>query len=333
MPRTTAIVAVVATVFGRAVAPALPGTAAGIAGLINGSQMAVAILSLYLFFFTGMLTVWLAVSSLAEANLPASYRLGVVPATALVAVLGIAALVAQVEPRWLLWMGVVSGSVALMAAPRALALRATRATGFVLALVGVGGLLHIVARMAAVRASEAALTTLYAYSRLASSGAFALHLAALVVAALWVARRRWVPAAAITVGVLVLALVLVAAARSGSDVDASPVAVLASRAFSELTRHPIPFVPALIRNLVHVLTFALAGIIAVTRHRSSCLASAVALALLGSGNTDIPLCAMMLTLAALLAPAATVQATGREDRARGEHEVAADLAAPTETDG
>jgi hypothetical protein len=251
-----------------------------------------------------VLTVWLALASLAHPELPRSYRLGILPATGTVVVLGIAALVAPVEARWLLWMGLISGSVALVAVPGTLAAPRSRAVGFVLLLVGAVAFLQVVARMLAVRASDEALASLFGYARLFSSLGFVLHLTALALVAVWLAARRWALFGGVAGGAVVLSLLIAWAASGGSHVEASSAQVLAARTFDELTRHPIPYVPAWVRHGVDVLTLVTVALAAGAWRKPALLSSAASLSLLGSGNADIPLCAIMLTLGALLGPLA-----------------------------
>ena len=300
--RTLAVLGVVATLLGRGVAPALPGTASGIEGLIDLSRSLAAVASVNLFFLAGMVTVWLAIASLAQPGLPASYRLGVLPATATVIVLGIAALIAPIEARWLLWMGVISGSVALVAVPGTLAHRESRAVGFVLLLVGIAAFLQVIARMLAVRASDEALAALFGYARVFATLGFALHVAVLALVGLWLSARRWALLGGVGTSAVAFSLFVAWAAAGGTRVDAVAVQVLAARAFDELTRHPIPYAPALVRHAVDVLTLVTVALTVGAWRRPALLAAATGLALLGSGNADIPLCAVMLTLGALLGP-------------------------------
>jgi hypothetical protein len=300
--RALAVLGLLATLLGRGVAPALPGTAAGIEGLIEASQALAAVTSVNLFFLAGMLTVWLAIASLAQPELPASYRLGVLPATATVVILGIAALIAPVEARWLLWIGVISGSVALVAVPGTLASPPSRAVGFVLLSVGIVAFLQVIARMLAVRASDEALAALFGYARVFSTLGFVLHVGALAIVGLWLAARRWALLGTVGASAIAFSLFVAWGAAGGTQVDATALQILAARAFDELTRHPVPYVPAFIRHTVDVLTLVTVATTVGAWKKPALLATAVSLALLGSGNADIPLCAVMLTLAALLGP-------------------------------
>ena len=298
------MLALLATLLGRAVAPALPGTVAGIDGLIEASRLVAGVVSVNLFFLAGMLTVWLGIASLAHSDLPASYRLGVLPATATVVVLGTAALLAPIESRWLLWMGVISASVALVAVPSTLADSRSRAAGFVLLLVGIVAFVQLLARMLAVRASDGALAVLFGYARAFSTLGFVVHIAALALVGAWLAARRWTLLAGVGTGALAVSAFVAWGAAGGTHIDASLLQVLAARAFDELTRHPVPYVSAGVRHTVDVLTLITVALVVGARRRSALLAAAMGLALLGSGNADIPLCALMLTLGALLGPLA-----------------------------
>ncbi len=307
------MLALLTTVLGRGLAPALPGTAAGIEGLIEVSRTLTAIATVNLFFLCGMLTVWLAIASLAHPGLPTSYRLGILPATATVVVLGIAALVAPIEARWLLWMAVISGSVMLVAVPGTLASSRSRAVGFVFLLVGIAAFLQVLARMLAVQASDEALATLFRYAQAFSTLGFLLHIAILAIVGLWLGARRWVLLAVSTTLAIGFSMFVAWAGAGGGEVEATTLQVLVNRTFDELTRHPIPYVPALLRHAVDVLTWVTVALTVGAGRRSAMLAAATGLALLGSGNADIPLCAVMLTLGALLGPLAPLTTPDHEE--------------------
>jgi hypothetical protein len=82
--------------------------------------------------------------------------------------------------------------------------------------------------------------------------------------------------------------------------------VFLARALGELTRHPRPLVPLSMLHALEVARYALVLVAVLVPARAPTSAAALALALLAVGSTDVPACAVMLAIAALLAPLGAV---------------------------
>jgi hypothetical protein len=299
--RTLALLAVVAAVFSRAVAPALPGTAAGIERWIALSRIVAAVTSAQFFVLASLALVWLALASLGAARLPLLLRVTALPVSFTIVVIGVASTLSNLQPRWLLWLAVLSGLLSLLSAPRALAVSRSRATGLLLALAGVATFVDMGARLLAVRAGQHALASWFFTAQVLATCAFGLELAALFVVALWASGRRPGVAALGAGAIAAVAIAVTAAGARGTLVDARPIEVLVARAFGELARHPRPLVPLAVLHAVEVSRYALA-LLVLARGRNPLNAAALALAVLAIGSADVPACALMLTIAALVAP-------------------------------
>ncbi len=318
--RALVLLGAAAALLSRALAPALPGTAAGLDRWITASRALGATVSAHFFVLGSMFLVWLAVASLAETRLPTLVRLVALPLSFTVIVIGVAAVVSTIEPRWLLGLGAASGLAALVCAPRTLGAVRSRAAGLALIVAGLSAFVEILARSLALRAGARALAGWFLGAQVIATASFVLEIVALVLVALWVrGRRPWVTAlgAAAVAGLVV---VTTTAGIRGMMVDAHPFEVLVARALGELTRHPRPLVPLTMLYSLEVARYTLVTVAVLVPRRLPTSAATLALALLAIGSTDVPACAVMLAIAALLGPLGAVS--------RGAIEVAPSTAPP-----
>lgn len=209
-------------------------------------------------------------------------------------------------------LAVGTSALAVAAASASMGASETRAAGIVLALAGAGSFVLLVARVLAVRASDAALATLFSAARAVATVGFALDVAMLLLALLWLAARSRIRLGLMTAGVALIGAVAAWLAYRGAVmldvVGSGSVEVLISRASSELVRHPRPLVPTVAVYGVEIAAFAAALVAAATRTRSGLASAAIALALGARMATDIPIHALALVLAALMAPLASASA-------------------------
>jgi len=293
--------ALLASIEARGIAPALPGSKAGIGSVIAAADRLAAFLT-QLFALGGtMLAVRLGLASLRERTLGLFYRLLAVPATGAVVTLVLASTTQPLDTRVTLLLAIVSSLLAVGAAVRCLPSPATRAAGFVLALVGAAALTRITAAVLAGRASEQALVTMFGFARAVSTFAFVLDLASLAIVGLWLTGRNWTRGALALGSMLVVAALVAWGATRGSQYDARLWQVLAARSLAELTTDPAPLVVPQLRYAVEVLAWLLAVVVLFSRQRSAWIKAAISAALLSRATTDVPALALCLTLGALLA--------------------------------
>jgi hypothetical protein len=295
------VLGLVASIEARGLAPALPGSKAGIGSVIAASDRLAAFLT-QLFAFGGtMLAIRLGLASLRERTLGLFYRLLVVPATGCVVTLVLASTTQPLDTRVTLLLACVSSLLAVAAAVRCLSVPATRAAGFVLALVGAAALTRLGAGLLAGRASEQALVTMFGAARAVATFAFVLDLASLAIVGLWLTGRQWTRGA-IAFGVMLAFSALIAwGASRGSHYDARLWQVLAARSLAELASNPAPLVVPQLRYAVEVLAWILALITLVSKQRSPWIKGAISATLLSRATADVPALALCLTLGALLA--------------------------------
>ncbi|MCB9588500.1 MAG: hypothetical protein H6718_24035 [Polyangiaceae bacterium] len=295
-----------ASVFGRALAPALPGARAGFERWITWGDRFGAVFSQAALLVGTVTTVVLLLTNLKQNGLGIVYRL-------LMAVFGAGTLTVvmtahrhRIRADSVLVVALVTSILAFWSSLPALRTPRSRGAALVLLAAGLSALTHTVARALAIYASDNALVSLFGVARGVATIGMLFDVGALVLSVLWL----WVPkprvgATVLAVGTL-LSVLLVGAAASGSAPDASLFAVIADRALTELTQHPAPLVPQTVRAGIEVLAFALAAGALLQGAERKLSGVVIALAILARGSTDIPLCAMSLLLAALLAPLAAV---------------------------
>ncbi len=304
--RGLAALCVLTALVARGVAPALPGSTTGIERWIVASDRAAAFLSQLVVISGVMAGLWLLLAILRDTRLGPLFRLWAAPVAAAVITLVLAAARGPIASKWTLGLGFCAAALAGSAAWPALRSATTRASGFVLALAATAAALQVSARVVAVHASEHALPSVFWVARLLTSSALFLDVAALVIVVVWLGAGR-PRRAAIVIGIVLAAVALGCwGALRGSQLGASLWQVLAARSLAELTRHPMPLLSPLVRFAMELGVLATTAIVLVSRRRGHAIHALVAFALVARGATDIPALALMLTLAALIAPLASV---------------------------
>lgn len=301
-----ALLAVSASLLSRMLAPALPGTVSGIDRWIVLTGRLAGIVSANFFLAAALVMVWLSLAVLVESRSSTPVRLMALPVSFTVTLVALVSVLSQVHPRWLLWAGALVGLFAVAVVPGALRASRTRAMGLSFAITGAIALTDAAARWLALRAGTQALVGWFRGAQVLATVALALELVALLVLALWVIGRRPRVAVLGALTVSLCAVVLTTLGARGTQVDASFLEVLIARVFGELTRHPRPLVPVAVVHAMEVSRHVLVVAALLVPGRSVSVAVAMALAALAMGNTDLPACAVMLTLAALAGSLAIV---------------------------
>ena len=300
--RCLALLAVAATLMGRAIAPALPGSMTGIGRWIVGAEDAAAFLS-QLFAVSGAAVLLvLLLNLLRSPRVAVPFRMGVAPASAAICTLVVAAAAGPIDANWTLGLGLLSAALAAAATPLALRAESTRGVGIVLGLGALAALVHVGSRLIAVQASIRALPGVFTVARGVATAGLVLDLVVLLLAFVWAVRSRILPAVAIGSVILALSATASWGALRGVHYEASTWQVLAARTLAEFCRHPMPLVDPSLRFFVDVATWSTTVGVLLARGRGHAQASTVALVLLAHHATDIPALAMAMALAGLLAP-------------------------------
>ncbi|HMJ12500.1 MAG TPA: hypothetical protein VK524_13845 [Polyangiaceae bacterium] len=297
--RVFALTALLASVMGRALVPALPGSQAGIGPWIVFAEWTCAALTQAAAVFGSLLAIRVLLSLRRADALGRGYWLLTIP-TILTVSLVSAAMQGQLAPRMIQLLGVLSAVTAMIASTQALSRPATRAVGLVLGATSFSALLHMASRLIAIDASERAVVALFDVSRNLATLALGLDAVVVVVALAWLAPRGLLRRGiALSVFACLTAACVVMAQRE-AHYDAGLAQVLVGRSLSELVRHPLPFTPLWVRQAFEVMSLLIAlGVVFWTRHPAS-LQVALGLALLSRTGSDVPALALFLVVAALL---------------------------------
>ncbi|HEX2881114.1 MAG TPA: hypothetical protein VHO25_16395, partial [Polyangiaceae bacterium] len=301
--------AALAVFLGRGLAPALPGSRAGIEAWITHIETGTTTLpalGAWLTQLTLLSASWLSMHFslvlLGQRSIPAPLRFVVTTLGALLFAIVSLANVAQGQlgGSWLIAAASSALLLATVAAARALRQPTTRATGLILLGSAASGALQLGSRVLALDASNRARAADFVIAQRCASAAFVLTTATLVFALYWLwtsDRKRQITLVALAV--LPTGLIT-SAALSGGGEAGTWWQHLAARTLSELRTHPDPLILVPLRDGVELCAL-FAGVVVLARANTPTSVSAVAaLALISRGNVDIPLCALLLGCAALL---------------------------------
>ncbi|HYQ31134.1 MAG TPA: hypothetical protein VER04_28060 [Polyangiaceae bacterium] len=313
--------ALLATIVGRGIAPAIPGLAVGIAPFITLSGRVAAFLSQLVAAGGVAAAIRLAGGALRLPKLDLGYRLIALPGSAIVIALVMAAWARPLAPELCRMMALAAIAASLAGSLASLRLRETRASGLVLGAAGLSGLAHLLSRELMARAAEHLDVSSKHWAIGVSALATLLDVVTLGLSLTYLGHGKLRKVAIAAGWVLVPALALGVFAAHGSAPGASVVRVLAERALGQLSRAQTTFVPGALRfTVTAALLFAAGACVAKPGERGR--ASVVlAMSLLSLGATDMPLPALWLVVAALLSPKQVAQhspagAPGRAPSAR-----------------
>jgi hypothetical protein len=305
--------ALMASVLGRGLAPALPGSSAGIGQLIVGVEDLGAFSSQFMLMMGTAVCVRLLLTTL-ECRSYLFRPVAIVTCAAALPVV-VSASSRHLSPEWLIALVGLSATLALASAMPALRAPQCRVAGLVLLTVTLGSLVSAAGRTIALYASQQVEATLFMVAR--GIATFGLLLDALSVAwvALWLARRLHLRGAWLIGGAIAVSLVVVWTGRQVDAEDSATWGLVAGRALAALTAHPDPFIGSGVRYFVEVLALLLAAI-TLWFQRPAGVGATLSFALLARVSGDVPLCALMLMLAALSAVRASLQSVEPDTSAR-----------------
>ncbi len=303
--------ALLATLLSRALIPALRGLRTGLTPIIDAITTLSSFTSALGLVLLGAYCVKTLLQLLSSAQLPAGFRLALVPLGTGACTLVFLSPFTQLDTLVIAALALTTALLLLATAPPLLARAATRGVGLALALTALSGVVALTSRGLALRASEAALPGLFERARLLATAAFALDVVAVVVAAAWLAAPRWRLLALAAPLTLLTALGLTRAVTAGGLDSASLGAVLVRRAVLGLARHPAPLTGLPLRITLEVATVLLCGALVGlpgARREQRAARGALAFALLSHGALDIPFMALCGVVAMTLATVAALQA-------------------------
>jgi uncharacterized MnhB-related membrane protein len=300
-----ALLALVATVFGRLLSPALFGSGTGLDRWIMAAQ-ALGNVSSQAVAAGGVAFALRAVGvALGKSGLGIAYRMVVIPAVVVTSALAMRATGHALEPELASALAISAIVGAAAGAPIALSSPASRALGLVLGLTAVAGAADFAGLSLAASAIEKGSPGAYRMATVLSTIGFVLELGMLVVAIAFVTAGNRIRAAVLGGVSALVAALLVYMLHAANGADASTTEIVVARAASTLLRSPPPYVPAAARLMLEVGGFV-AALAAIFMTRKSPLAPLIALCLTARGSPDVPIPALLLVVASIAVPAYAV---------------------------
>jgi len=276
--------------------------AVGIASVIVLSGRVAAFLSQLVAAGGVAAAVRLGVSALRSPRLDLGYRLVALPGGAIVIALVMAAWARPLEPDMCRTMALAAIATALAGALANLRVTETRAAGLVLGSAGLSGLFHLLARELVSRAAERLDNTSLHWAVAVATLATLLDLIALGLTLTYLGRGDRRKVLLIAAYVLVPAFALGAFAAHGSAPGAGILRVLAERTLAQLSRAPAAALPSALRFAITTALLTTAGMCVLRPGERSKTSVVLSLSLLSLGAPDMPLPALWLVVATLLAP-------------------------------
>ena len=294
--------ALLATIFGRGLAPAIPGLTVGIAPFIVLSGRLSAFVSQLVAAGGVAAAIRLTSGALRLPKLDLGYRLVALPGSAIVVVFVMMAWARPLEPEWCRTMALSAIAASLAAAVASLRLRETRASGLVLISASLSGLSHLLARELVRHAAERLDSASLHWAVRVATFATLLDLIALGFSLTYLGQGK--PRKVLLGASLVLtpALMLGWFAARGSAPGAGLFRVLAERALAQLSRAPAAALPGSLRFAITAALLLGAGLCISKPGARGKANVVIALCLLSLGAPDMPLPALWLVVAALLSP-------------------------------
>ncbi|MEO8905955.1 MAG: hypothetical protein ABI488_25675 [Polyangiaceae bacterium] len=305
--------ALLATLVGRGIAPAIPGLAVGIAQFIALSGKVSAFLSQLVAAGGVAAAVRLGANALKSPRLDLGYRLVALPGSAIVVALVMAAWARPLEPEMCRTMALAAIAASVAGAIASLRLKETRASGLVLGCAGLSGLGHLLARELVSRAAERLDSRSLHWAVAVSTLATLLDLVALALTLLYLGQGKRKQVALLASYVLVPALALGWFAAHGSAPGVSIARVLAERTLAHLSRAPAAALPVAVRFSITAAVLATAGLCVLRPSARGKASVVMSLSLLSLGAPDMPLPALWLIIATLLAPKQVAQVSLPDD--------------------
>lgn len=309
--RSLAILGVVALVFGRFVAPALPGAIVGMSRVVRAFEILGGALS-QLFGVAAIVGVVLALLATVPTSMPSWLRLlGIaVAGYAALIVLGGAATNDHVPEASALLAATFAGSFAVATAVASRSSRVARLPALLLGLVGTAAVIRACSGFVLLYGARSiAPEALLRVGRTTATISALLVALTLMLALVYIGRSAkteptagvpgrptvWSPA---TLAVLVLAVLCARQATLGAAADAGMLNVLLKRAADRFLVQPEPHFRLPIRLFLGFLTPLTAAALLFVR-RLPTLTSALALLLVAADITDSPLGSITVVLASL----------------------------------
>ncbi|WP_437746379.1 hypothetical protein WME73_16290 [Sorangium sp. So ce302] len=307
--RPLAVLALLAMILGRMVAPAMVGLAVGIERAVHTIELAGAGAS-QLFAIGAIVVAMALISAVVRSRVPYALRIGAIVAGSFVILVVLHATVQRVPDLSAALIGVSAAILALGSAWEALRVPFVRPVAAALGLVGASALVRLAGVLLAVWANDRGSKALAGATSSVATAAFALDALAVLAATVALGAGREArprdaepprPRLVSPLSLVALASALFAtrAALAGAADDASIVEALFRRALDRLLTRPAPVVPLSMQLFVAALSVVVVALAIVAPPRLPALGGALALLLVAGSAPEVPLGALSLVIAAL----------------------------------
>ncbi len=299
-----ALAGLVATVLGRGVAQALPGSSTGIGSLIASVDQ----LAAFSTQFMAVMGVSTCVRSLLSTmHCPSrTYRWSAVLVCAAALPVIISASSRALPPPWLISLVGLSAALGVAAARPALQAPHSRAAGLMLLAVTLGSLVSGFGRVLALYASHEVEARLFSVARGIATLGLVVDALGVGLAVIWLGRRSRTGLSLAALLASVAGAVVWFGAHGGELASLQGLGGFVSRTLDSLTAHPDPFVAAGFRYFVELFALLIAAVTLWFRNPPG-VGETLSFALLARVSGDVPSCALMLMLAAFCAVRASLQ--------------------------
>lgn len=299
-----ALAALIATVVGRGIAPALPGSGTGIGQLIASVEQVAAFSTQFMAVMGVSTCVRMLLSTLDCPSRTFRWCAVVVSAAALPVV--ISASSRALPPAWLISLVGLSAALGVAAARPALFAPQSRAAGLMLLTVTLGSLVSGFGRVLALYASQEIEASLFGVARGIATLGLLVDALGVLVAVIWLTRRSRAGMALAAFLASLAGAVVWFGAQGAELPQVQALGAFVGRTLAALTAHPDPFVAAGFRYFIEIYALLVAGVTLWFRHPPG-VGESLTFALLARVSGDVPSCALMLMLAAFCAVRASLQ--------------------------
>ncbi|WP_437818798.1 hypothetical protein [Sorangium sp. So ce1078] len=307
--RPLAVLALLAMLLGRMLAPAMVGLAVGIERAAHTVELAGAGAS-QLFAIGAIVIAMALIGAVVRSRVPYALRIASIVAGSFVILVVLHATVQRVPDLSAALIGVSAAILALGSAWEALRVPFMRPVAAALGLVGASALVRLTGVLLAVWANDRGSKALAGATSSVATAAFALDALAVLVATVALgAGREARPRDAeqprprlvspLSLAALASALLATRAALAGAADDASMVETLFRRALDRLLTRPAPVVPLSMQLFAAALSVVIVALALIAPPRLPALGGALALLLVARSAPEVPLSALSLVIAAL----------------------------------
>ncbi|WP_437491049.1 hypothetical protein WME75_14875 [Sorangium sp. So ce1014] len=315
--RPLAVLALLAMILGRMLAPAMVGLAVGIERAAHAIELAGAGAS-QLFAIGAIVIAMALIGAVVRSRAPYALRIAAIVAGSFVILVVLHATAQRVPDLSAALIGVSAAILALGSAWDALRIPFMRPVAAALGLVGASALVRLTGVFLAVWANDRGSKALAGATSSVATAAFALDALAVLVATVALgARREARPRDAepprprdaepprprlvspLSLAALALSLLVTRAALAGAADDASMIEALFRRALDRLLTRPAPVVPLSMQLFVGALSVVVVALALIAPPRLPVLGGALALLLVARSAPEVPLNALSLLIAAL----------------------------------